>query len=185
MGMSKCTSSRYRNFFLTVPDRGFTKDELVAFIKLWVEKATSRCTFFEVVREPYKNPEKGFTHHYHAGLCFENKVGFLKFRKACNDSKLYTGMDFRSPLVAKGKSARKIFDLYFRFPSKYKRLDEHPMLVIDRPEEPQPTFYHTSTCPPDQIAEFMRWRTWHTLYGDAPTRFETSRRWGTPWSPNN
>lgn len=169
MPMADCNpTGRYQNFFLTVPDRGFSKEALVSFIDSW----RSDYTFLEVCREPYSNPSKEWTHHYHAGLCFQKKVGFLKFVKACNKSKLFSGMDFRQPLVAKNKSAKEIFHKYFTDPSKYKALDEHPMLVRDTPPEPYPTFYGTTHCPPDKIQEFIRWNTWYHMYG--PENYKTA-----------
>ena len=125
----------YQNFFLTVPDRGFTKDDLVRWVDTW----RSDYHFMEVVREPYAKPEAGYTHHYHVGMVFPKRVKFLKFLKASHKSKWFAGMDFRIPLVKKGMDARHIFTKYFKDPSKYKALDEHPLLVRDVPPFPRPT----------------------------------------------
>ena len=171
--MAHCNpTGRYQNYFLTVPDRGFSKEALVSFIDSW----RSDYAYLEVCREPYSTPKAGFTHHYHAGLCFHNKVGFLKFVKASNKSKHFTGMDFRQPLVAKNASAREIFHKYFTNPSKYKALDEHPMLVRDAPPEPKPTFYGAATCPPNMIPQFTEWLTWYHMYGPKNYR-TTSQLW--------
>ena len=125
----------YRNFFLTVPDRGVTKDDIVRWVNAW----RSDYLYMRVVREPYAKPEAGYTHHYHIGMVFPKRVKFHKFLKACHKSKHYAGMDFRIPLVKKGMSARLIFEKYFKNPSKYKALDEHPLLVRDVPPLPRPT----------------------------------------------
>jgi len=125
----------YSNFFLTVPDRGFTKDDLVRWVNAW----RSDYLFMEVVREPYAKPEAGYTHHYHVGMVFSKRVKFLKFLTASHKHKWFAGMDFRIPLVKKGMDARSIFTKYFKEPSKYKALDEHPLLVRDVPPLPRPT----------------------------------------------
>lgn len=126
----------YQNLFLTVPDRGFSKQDLLDLINAW----RSDYTYCEVVREPYKTPKAGFSHHYHVGLCFMNRVRIQKLITACNRLKQFRGMDFRTPLVARGKSAVSIFSQYFRDPSKYKDLDEHPTLVRNRgPRPPVPS----------------------------------------------
>ena len=92
----------YQNLFLTVPDRGFSKLELMKFINAW----RSDYHYCEIVREPYANPKAGFAFHYHVGLCFEHRVRIGKVMKACNKLKHFSGMDFRTPLVARGKSAQ-------------------------------------------------------------------------------
>lgn len=165
MPMEHCNPrGRYQNYFLTVPDRGFSKEDLVSFIDSW----RSDYTYLEVCREPYGQPNKEWSHHYHAGLCFHRKVGFLKFVKACNKSKLFSGMDFRQPLVAKHKSAKEIFHQYFTDPSKYKALDEHPMLVRDTPPEPPggPCFRKMMRqwrqSPKPGSDAFQAWNTWMT-----------------------
>jgi len=133
MPMPKCNKkSPYQNLFLTVPDRGFSKEDLLRFIKAWRKD----MSFVAVTREPYAKPQAGWTHHYHVGLCFRQRVCIGKLWKAANKSKLFSGLDFRTPLVAKGKSANWIFEKYFTNPSKYKSLDEHPMLVRDIPPCP-------------------------------------------------
>ena len=133
MPMPHChPKNSYQNLFLTVPDRGFSKQELLQFINAW----RSDYDFCEIVREPYANPTAGNTHHYHVGLCFGNRVRIGKVMKACNKLKQFRGMDFRTPLVARGKSAHQIFDKYFKDPTKYKSLDEEPLLVRCRGLKP-------------------------------------------------
>lgn len=133
MPMPKATSTGlYQNLFLTCPDRGFSKEDLRRFIHAWRKD----MTFFVIVREPYSKPEAGWSHHYHVGLCFKSRVRVGKLWKAANKSTLFRGMDFRVPLVARGKSANWIFEKYFKSPSKYKRLDEYPTLVPDIPPCP-------------------------------------------------
>lgn len=141
--MEECKSPKYQNFFLTVPDRGTTKEEFEQFIRqFFINKVRKQASveFLAIVREPFSNPEKGWTHHFHAGLCFSTRVGYKRFWNTCNYhptfKKLYSGCDFRWPIVAKGKSAKHVFTKYFSNPSKYKRLDEYPNLVIDRPPMP-------------------------------------------------
>ena len=147
MGLPECNvKNAYRNFFLTVPDRGFSKETLLQFVNSW----RTDYDYCEIVREPYATPKAGWTHHYHVGLCFSNKVKYGRFQNACNKSKLFSGMDFRWPLVARGKSADAIFSKYFRDPSKYKSLDECPMLVRCRgPKPPRPV-------PPPDLREPRR-----------------------------
>ena len=131
--MPKCKSTGlYQNLFLTVPDRGFSHVDLRRFINTWRQD----YKYIGIVREPYAKPEAGWTHHYHVGLCFKQRVRIGKLWKAANNSKLFSGLDFRTPLVAKGKTAEWIFDNYFENPSKYKALDQHPMLVRDIPPCP-------------------------------------------------
>lgn len=134
-------SGKYQNLFLTVPDRGFDKEQLVDWINAWRKD----YIFLEIAREPYSKPGPGFTHpqrrtefthHFHAGLVFQDRVRIGKFVKACNKSKLFLGMDFRIPLVKKGASAVDIFRKYFHNPSKYKALDEEPLLVRNRGPAP-------------------------------------------------
>ncbi len=70
MPMPHCSQyNPYQNLFLTVPDRGFSKQELLKFIKAWRDD----YDFCEIAREPYAKPEAGWTHHYHVGLCFPNE----------------------------------------------------------------------------------------------------------------
>lgn len=136
MPMPHCSQyNPYQNLFLTVPDRGFSKQELLQFINAWRDD----YDFCEIAREPYAKPEAGWSHHYHVGLCFSKRVGIGRLWTACNKLKHFRGMDFRTPLVARGKSAHHIFGKYFKDPSKYKSLDEEPLLVRCRgPAPPVP-----------------------------------------------
>lgn len=135
MPMQKCSpSGKYANLFMTVPDRGFSKEDLKRFILAW----HSTPSYLAIVREPYASPKAGFTHHYHVGFCADARVRIAKLVKASNKSKLFRGMDFRIPLVKRGGQARQIFDKYFRNPTKFKSLDEHPLLVMNR--GPRPVF---------------------------------------------
>ncbi len=144
----------YQNLFLTVPDRGFSKQELLQFINAW----RSDYSFCEIVREPYANPKAGFTHHYHVGLCFPHRVRIGKVMKACNKLKHFTGMDFRTPLVAQGKSAQLIFSKYFKDPSKFKSLDEEPLLVRCRgARPPNPSVWLPAKDFTDRLCEVVKW----------------------------
>jgi len=116
----------YQNLFLTVPQRcGATKEILIRWIRAWRKD----MTFMQVVLEPYAEPKAGYTHHFHVGLCFPQRVRIGKFVKACNKSDLFKGMNFSVPRVKKGATCQQIYTKYFTNPSKYKALDEHPTLV--------------------------------------------------------
>jgi len=71
MPMQKCSPSGiYQNLFMTVPDRGFSHQDLQAFLHAW----RSDYNFLEIVREPYAAPEAGYEYHYHVGMCFDRRV---------------------------------------------------------------------------------------------------------------
>lgn len=127
--MVQCNPSGiYQNLFLTVPQRcGTTKEILIRWIRAWRQD----MTFMEVVLEPYAKPKAGYTHHFHVGLCFPQRVRIGKLIKACNKSEPFKGMNFSVPIVKKGATCQHIFTKYFTNPSKYKALDENPTLVIN------------------------------------------------------
>ena len=156
MPMSKCSpAGKYQNLFMTVPDRGFSKEDLIRFLRSWRDDDR----FLAVAREPYANPKAGFTHHYHVGMCFAKPVRIGKLVKAANKSKHFLGMDMRSPLVAKGKSAPDLFMKYFKDPSKYKALDEHPMLVRNRgPPPPVPNREAPNLIWGQQVLDMLKWK---------------------------
>ena len=143
----------YQNLFLTVPDRGFSKLELENLINAW----RSDYLYCEIVREPYANPKAGYTHHYHVGLCFAKRVRIQKLITACNKLKQFRGMDFRTPLVARGKSAQTVFEKYFHDPSKYKALDEEPTLVRCRGPEPQAWISHNDPNWGEKMLARIQW----------------------------
>lgn len=165
MPMPDCYRHRsYQNLFLTVPDRGFSKDDLLRFLRAWRKD----YKYIGIAREPYSKPKAGWTHHYHVGICFHSQVRIGRLWDAANKSKLFTGMAFHQPLVAKGKTAEWIFDNYFTNPSKYKALDQHPMLVRDIPPcPPKPGQLHRTRVDPRvsgglrYVATKEQWNDWY------------------------
>lgn len=147
----------YQNLFMTVPDRtGLPHEEAKKALRNFLHKWRSDYNFLELAREPFKKPTKeGWTHHIHVGMCFDTRVRILGLAKAANSSKHFSGLDLRQPLVARGKSANVIFTKYFHDPSKYKSLDEFPMLVRNRGPRPLPVA--PPTWPESTTAHHLEW----------------------------